>query len=227
MNVSQRVRLESADSILTWMRQNPSTDPVIQARGKTLAELAANADARLMEQRDGTLAVKAAVAGKNEMRRTIHHRLAVVAGYANAAAVMNPGVDIRLERPASNGSQKGFLASARQMLQAATERQGLLSAEGMTEGYLEGIETLLAQYEQLVGDTFNGRTVHVGASADLDATIRAIAQVIDHLDVLMRDRLRDNADLLAEWKSVRNVHWRHPRRDEPATPEGGRASTAA
>lgn len=227
MNVSQRVRLESADSILTWMRQNPSTDPVIQARGKTLAELAANADARLMEQRDGTLAVKAAVAGKNELRRTIHHRLAVVAGYANAAAVMNPGVDIRLERPTSNGSQKGFLASARQMLQSATERQALLSAEGMSEGYLTGIEALLGQYEQLVGDKFTGRTVHVGASADLDATIRAIAQVIDHLDVLMRDRLRDDADLLAEWKSVRNVHWRHPRREDATRTEGSLGSSAA
>ncbi|HMV30595.1 MAG TPA: hypothetical protein PKA50_00635 [Gemmatimonadales bacterium] len=227
MNANQRVRLESADSILTWMRQNPSTDPVIQARGKTLAELAANADARLMEQRDGTLAVRAAVAGKNEMRRAIHHRLAVVAGYANAAAVMNPGVDIRLERPNSNGSQKGFLAAARQMLQAATERRDQLSAQGMTEGYLEGIEALLAQYEQLLGDTFNGRTVHVGASAELDATLRAIAQVIEHLDVLMRDRLREDADLLAEWKSVRNVHWPHTRREEGARTDAARGSTAA
>jgi hypothetical protein len=227
MNVSQRVRLESADSILTWMRQNPSTDPVIQARGKTLAELAGNAEARLMAQRDGTLAVKAAVAGKNELRRAIHHRLAVVAGYANAAAVMNPGVDIRLARPTTNGSQKGFLAAARQMLQAATERQQLLTAEGMTEGYLEGIDTLVDQYEALIGEKFNGRSAHVGASADLDATIRTIAQVIDHLDVLMRDRLRENADLLAEWRSVRNVHWRHPRRGDATRTEGSLGSSAA
>lgn len=119
--------------------------------------------------------------------------------------------------PRRGTNHRTFLTAARSAVEKAAAHKDTLIKYGMPDGLVEEITTALDQYEHAADDKSAARSAHVGASADLMAITEEIMQLIQQLDALNRYRFRKDSELLAAWKSVRDIEWPHPGNPEPVS----------
>ena len=114
----------------------------------------------------------------------------------------------------------------RAILEKATAQKDALVSLGMSVQVLDELAKALGEFEQTLEATRAGRRGHVGASAELEALDREIAEQVKLLDGLVRYRFGDNAELMGAWASARNVLGPFkPRGEEEAG--GGKTPKAA
>jgi hypothetical protein len=92
-------------------------------------------------------------------------------------------------------------------LTTAQNHKELLQGYGLPEGMLERIAEAVDRYEVAVTGKSNALASRVGATADLDAVVEDIMEVVRHVNALNSLRFRDDPEKLAAWKSARNVPW--------------------
>jgi hypothetical protein len=219
MRNETRLVLDMGSRIGAFSQAHPFDNPGYTAAVTRLEAQLARAETLLQQEVSGHLEVSASVASKKEVRNTINGELLFLGGIAAAAAAEEPGLAERLQTPAGNVSHRRFLTEARVAVAQALPRKSLFLKYGMTGDLLEGLTTQLDQFEQLINQKNAGRAAHVGARADLERATEAIMRIADQLDALNRFRLRNDAELLAAWKSVRDVAWRSS--SKAATPQAG------
>ena len=119
----------------------------------------------------------------------------------------------------TKSSHQAFLTAARQMLNTATARKDVLTAEGMSGTLLDDLTAKLAEFEKTLEAlrfaqgrlSRAGRREHVEASADLEAVSAEIAERVRMLDGLVRYRFGDNPALMEGWSSARDPSLRSGR----------------
>lgn len=184
--------------------------------------LVARATALAEQQRSGQLATEASVVSKTEFRRRIRADLESLRDIADAAALRQPEIPVRLQLPESQVNETVFLATSRVAVAEATANKELLLTYGRPDTMLDRLTQALDQYEVAATSKHVGITIRVGASADLIAVTGEIMEAVRHVGALNRLRFRDNAELLAAWKSARNVRWREKQSaPSPAQPKPG------
>ena len=75
-----------------------------------------------------------------------------------------------------------FITTARRMLELASAQKELLVSQGMSATLLDDLTAALGEFEQTLEATRAGRRDHVGASADLQAVTKEIAEQVRVLD---------------------------------------------
>jgi hypothetical protein len=207
MRTNIRLKLDMSQRAVEFCRQHPDDSPAYATAVTKLEGLVHRATTLAQQQQAGRIAAEASVVSKSECRRGIRKDLESLRDIADAAALRQPEIPVRLQLPDKQVSEKVFLATSRVAVAEATASKELLVTYGMPETMLDSLTQALNQYEEAVTNKHRGITTHVGASADLAAVTDEIMEAVQHVDALNRLRFRDNAELLAAWDSARNVAW--------------------
>jgi hypothetical protein len=217
MDAGNLIELEMSTRVVAFSKANPSDNPGQEAAVAKLDEKVAKAKALVNRGDTGHLTVRASVLTKDEVREALTVKIRLLQGVARAAAVEVPGVGARIRLRGGRPGNTAFLASAQLALAQATEFQELFTKYGMPPGFLEEFGSLLRQFEASLDEKNLGLRTHVGANAELEATMSDIMMLVKQLDAINRHRFRKDPERLAAWKSARNVHW----------PDGPKAAKAA
>ena len=216
MNFTIRRKLDMAARVRDFCRTHPGQNPAFTAAVERLDERLVRAEALAQQQVTGLIAVSGAVANQEQLRLDIRKTVVLLAGLAGAAAPEARDLRVGIVRPDVNSSHQAFLTRARVAAATASVHKEVLTRFGMPEGFLEELNGLLDLYEQSLNQRHAGRAAHVGASAELEAVTADIMVIIRQIDALNRVRFRSNAELLAAWKSARDVAW--PITEKPEKP---------
>jgi hypothetical protein len=216
-----RRKLQTARNALGFCRARPMDNPGYIAAVNQLGEDLTRAEGLATQEFLGHDTVSSSVKTKAELRRAVQENLVVLGGVADAAAVGQKDLSLRVILPRVNTNHRTFLTAARSAVEKATARKDMLITSGLPEGLVEEIATALDQYEHAAEDKSTGRSAHVGASAELIAITERIMQLIQQLDAINRYRFKNDRELLAAWKSVRDIEWPHPGKDETAPGPSG------
>ena len=216
MQTQIRLKLDMSARVAKFCDQFPLDTPAFKVAVAKLTDLVARAEALARQQRAGRLAVQASIVSRDTFRHGIRNDLMTLRHIADAAALRQPEIPIRLQLPADNVNHEVFLTTARVAVAEATTNKDVLLTYGMPETMLDGLTQSLNEYEDAVRRKFEGITSHVGASADLKAVTDEIMDVVRHLDALNDLRFRAEPEHRAAWQSARNVAWPLPDAANPA-----------
>ena len=206
MNAVMRRRLEMAARVRDFLRAH-QTDGVGQGLGLAkLEELLTRAEVLATQQRVGVVLARSATKQRREIRRALQPKVLAYLRVVGAVATkQNPEVAEQFRMPLSNATQQALLTAGRAILEKATAQKDALVSLGMSVQVLDELAKALGEFEQTLEATRAGRRGHVGASAELEALDREIAEQVKLLDGLVRYRFGDNAELMGAWASARNV----------------------
>jgi hypothetical protein len=169
-------------------------------------------------------ASKASSQHRRELRRELTREpLRHLRKIARAAAAGHPEITLGA-RKLDGGSETGFLATVRAMMEEAGTHKDTLLKFGLSEASLAELATKVVVYEQAMTDANAGLRAHTGARAELDALTRELMRLIQQLDGIVSYQFRDQPEVLGAWKSARNVAWPL---NEPARPEDGAGKQSA
>ena len=205
MNGIIRSKLDTGDRVHAFSLAHPSDDPGHAGLVTRLGERLSRARALATQELTGHLTVHASVDNKDEIRGLIRQDLLILSGIADLIAVNEPGLDARFTLPHATVSHQVFLSGTQAMLAQMEGRQEQFLAHGMSATLLEDLTTLVGHYEAAVNEKRAGTSAHVGANADLEAVTREIMLIVHLLDRINQVRFRKNSELLAAWKSAREV----------------------
>lgn len=224
MNKQTRIKLDTGTSVEAFSLLHPSDHEVAKGLVQQLVQLNGRASALARQQRAGLQEVNISVAAKAGIRRDIARDLSTVHRISSIAGIGDPAADVRFRIPNRNVSHKVFLTAAHVIVDKAVAAKEQLLSYGMPDTLLERLGVNIARYEAAVNEKAQARASHVGATAELDTVADGIMETVRHLDVLNELRFRDDGELLAAWKSARNVPW--PAASEPASPAPPRPDIA-
>jgi hypothetical protein len=206
MNRRISSRLNMGHRALEFSRAHPVDSPGYTTALKQLEEQLVRADQLAREQARGIAEVRAATARKDELRRSIRRsQLVHLAGVASRASKEVPELAQKFDLPRLPFRSLAFRAAARTMVDEARQQKELLVKHGLVEDVLQSLGQSLDEYDRVVERGAEGRRVHIGASANLEAVTDEVLQIVRSLDGYNRYRFAAQPDLLAAWIAACNV----------------------
>ncbi|HWN18250.1 MAG TPA: hypothetical protein VNO19_04960 [Gemmatimonadales bacterium] len=206
MNRHVSSRLEMGARALEFSRAHAVESSGYATALKQLEEQIARANQLAKEQERGTTEVRAATARKRELKRSIRRSQLVHLGrVAERAAKEVPGLAQKFDLPRIPARNLAFRTVARTMVEEAQQQQELLVKHGLVAEVLDSLSQSLDQFDQAVERAAEGRRVHIGAAANLQAVSDEVVQIVRLIDGYNRHRFATEPDLLAAWTAACNV----------------------
>jgi len=91
------------------------------------------------------------------------------------------------------------------MVDEARQQEEVLVKHGLVEDMLQTLGQSLDQFDQAVERGAEGRRIHIGAGANLEAVSDEVVQIVRLLDGYNRYRFATEPNLLAAWTAACNV----------------------
>jgi hypothetical protein len=206
MNAQSRRKIEMGTRALEFSRAHPDTEPGMLAAVSKLEQLVVRGNEAAGGQRDGFIQVRAGAARKQELRRAmlavpIAHLAEV--GRAAAREEQELGKAFRFKPGAD--THLAFRTAARGMAAAAEAHKETLAKYGLVQSVLDELGQLLDQFDAAVTQVNDGRTAHIGATAELHAVAQGIVRTVRAMDGRNRQRFANDAQLLGSWLSASMV----------------------
>lgn len=228
MKAGTRRKLETGTRVLTFSRARPDQSPGYATVLARLEERLARAEQLAEKQRVGISDVRTATQQKGKLRKLIRRsQLVHLASVAESVTEM-PELAQKFTLAPLATPYMASRTSAGGMAAEAQSQKEVLVKHGLADSVLESLVQALNQFDQAVERGTNGRTAHVGASAELDVVADDVMHIVRVMDGLNRSRFAEDAESLAAWESASNTFGPvHPAGDKPASPEGPSAGGAA
>jgi hypothetical protein len=145
--------------------------------------------------------------GKGTARENVRARCASIANTSRGAAYDVPGLDVKFYLPVDL-TQDELLAHAQMILADAPEHEEKLLEWGEEEGFLGELAEAVADFEQALSTTSAATGEQVEATADISEEVREGMVIRRQLNVVVRNRYKNDAGKLAAWESA--YHIEHP-----------------
>lgn len=217
MNADVRRKFEMAGRVRAFVRAHPSDGPGFAAALARFEELVTRAQSHEAQQRDGRISARGATIRRAQLRhQLVFQLLRHLVGVGAVAAKERPELAQQFQLPAPNGSNLALLTAAKGMLAEAEGSRDFLVGQGMSETLPDDLRKAVEEFEKVNDISRDARRDHVGARADLEAVTREILTQVKLLDGMIRYRLGGDAELMAAWKSARNVPNRRAKVVPPA-----------
>lgn len=200
-----RRKLSMAGKALAFERANPATDASHTNVVARLDALVTRTDAVFLQERKGSVGQQAATNRRHELRDQLHIRMRHLVTVAKAASRTEPALAGQFVAASISAPNRIFIGTAKVLLELATQHQDSLVAAGLGTSFVAEATDLIAQFEAVSLDGDNGRRNHVEARADFAGLVAECMEVVGVIDGLNRVRFEKEPELLATWKSVRNV----------------------
>ncbi|MGE0552837.1 MAG: hypothetical protein AB7R55_05355 [Gemmatimonadales bacterium] len=201
-----RVAIEMAERVRVFVEAHPSDDPGLAPLTEALTRLLGRATELIALHDDNRTKVTAAVSRRAELRKSaVTGLLQLIARTGQSAARQDPAVAGRFRTVRVSGPALVFVRSAEALVAAAREHREVLAAHGLSDGVVDQAAALLQQYD-VVGDeqaaAVQGR---VQARAELSVVTRQLKVTVRQLDAFNKHRFAKDDELLAAWKTARNL----------------------
>ena len=138
---------------------------------------------------------------------------------AHAIGLDIPGIENKFRMPRSG--DQNLLNAARAFLQDAAPLKDAFIKHEMPADFLEELKRLLDAFQAAVIDQHRVTETRINATASVDVLMEGALRAIDRLDVIVKNKYRDDPATLSVWASASHVehHNARPRKKtEPATP---------
>ena len=195
--------------------------PADSLGAKKLAEVAAGAallDQHAAAQQTGAGAARSGTSNKAVCYALLRDELAVINHAAHALALEIPGLDEKFRLPRGTGNE-ALLAAARAFRADATPLKDQFLALELPANFLEHLDADIAAFETAKSTQHDGTTGRVSATAEMDATLHTAFKAVRVLDVIVRNKYRDNPAVLAAWTTASHtVRAPHTPKPEPTPP---------
>jgi hypothetical protein len=224
VNRRMSARLEMGDRALEFsIAHQVANSPGYAVALKDLEELIARVRELDKEQERGVNQVRAATTRKRELKRSIRRsQLIHVATAAERAAKEMPGLDQNFDLRRIPVRNLAFQTVVTNMIEEAEQQKELLVRHGLVEDLLVGARKSLDEFGRQVDRAAEGRRLHIGARANMNAMLNEIVEIVRMFDGLNRFRFATMPDLLAAWNAASNIAG-PPRAGGPADGTGGQA----
>ncbi|MEO8634862.1 MAG: hypothetical protein ABI587_06255 [Gemmatimonadales bacterium] len=230
MEKKNRLTLDAGGRGAAFCHTHPDTDPAAIAVATKLDATMGRAEILTGQQVASEQAVSAAVNTKEEIRLSMENGLAATYAISTVAAKTFPDLAIHRRRPRTHASEVTLLTSARVALAEAEANKDRLIPFGLTTAMLDTLRADIPAYGDAVLRQRNAHAAQVGAVSDLRQVCSEVVRLLKSLDAINRLRFKQDPEMLAAWKSARNVAWPTPDHLVPTPPANppttGEASAA-
>lgn len=191
---------------LDFATAHPVADAGFAAVITRLQAEVAKADALGMLQGAGRDGEHAALSRRSAIRQSVEsQQLRRLCRIADLAAVDHPGLAGRFVVPPAGAPNREFLLKARTLLADTTAEKELLSSLGLGDTFVEELTQAVADYETATASAHAARADHVGAGAELAAVAHRCTADVVVIDTYMRAKFATDPQILAAWRSARNI----------------------
>jgi hypothetical protein len=191
---------------LAFELAHPSEDESHAGVVARLQSIIEKADNVLKLERRGSVGESAARAQRHIARRTLHARTRHLVRVAAVAAREQPQLMGKFIPPKYNGPNRVFVIAAKQLLDAAIAEESALLGFGLGTKFVAQLREAITVFESAGSDADEGRSAHIIAAADLALLAPECITLVRLLDGLNAARFEKEPELLATWKSARNVY---------------------
>ncbi len=228
MNLAVRRYVSRIQSVQSFLQANASSfvgvARVAQLQtqlGATLATMQALAEQQSSDEGD----VGSTVRIKSALLEAVVDDLRLMARTARAMAVETPGTEDRFRLPRSNG-EDAILSTARQFATDAAPLATQFQSYGLPADFLSDLQGDVAAYEELQTQKQTKVQSRVDAVSSLDETIAQSSRIVDTLNAIVRNVLRDDSSKLAAWRTATHLDSLRAHR-EPSKAKAAREAKAA
>ncbi|HEY0172095.1 MAG TPA: hypothetical protein VGB98_13815 [Pyrinomonadaceae bacterium] len=221
MNDNQRRRFERGSRVDAFMTANAVDFPA----GSKGAEAAA----RLSEELAGLAALDVAKAasagtrrqsseGRRDLRESLRARVAAVRETAEAIGAEHPEVRGLFPRTRADNSDQTLVAVARSYAEAATPHKARFVEYEMPADFVERLKTDADGLEAQMSRQTEGKGTSVSTNASIEAALGRADELAGRLEVVVRNKYRQDPARLAAWESARRLERTARAKRNVATP---------
>lgn len=144
-------------------------------------------------------------AGRGGMREALRQLVASVADTAKTAALDHPDIKGIFTLAGKDKSDQTLIATARAFADAAAPLTGLFVEYGLSSTFVNDLRSNADSLEHYISLQSEGLGSGVNTNATAQETLQRIAELIERLDTLIRNKYRDDHPKLAAWESARHM----------------------
>jgi hypothetical protein len=170
------------------------------------------------EHVSGRGSAREGTSSKAVTRDALHDDLDAISRTARALALDIPGLDEKFRLPRGNGDQT-LLTAARAFRRDATPLAKEFIEHDLPKDFLADLDASIKDFENAIHEHEAGKDTHVAARAALDTAMQAGLDAVRRLDAIVRNRLRNDAPIVAIWERARHVEYPASRAKNEAAAE--------
>ena len=220
MNHHEIIRSDSFTRIDVFGGENTADFPV-RSKGATLfgriKTIAQNLGQKAANQFAAKGSSRSGFFSKGTARENMRSLMTEIAEtVAKGAAYEVAGLEEKFRVPV-NRNDNELLAAARSFLTDAAPHKDLLIEYGLEADFLDQLAAAIADFEQSLTTTNAAVGGQVSSTAEIGEEVREGMVIRRQLDVVVRNKYKNNAGKLAAWQSA--WHIEHPKKKKSDTGE--------
>lgn len=213
MNDRQRRNYERGQRVDSFMDAN-SQDFLSTSKGGTLAahlktELA-NVTTLDVTKVNNVSTRHQGTVGRGDVRKALREQIKALCETAELVTIDHSEVKGVFTRKLRDRSDRTLIAIARSYAAAAAEVQLSFVEYNMPADFVASMNANADSLEQFMSRQTEGTGARVNTNAAIEESLQRMSETIERLDVIVRNRYRDDPAKLAAWQSARHLE-RAPR----------------
>jgi hypothetical protein len=193
--------------------------------GKTFAQFGA-ALSKVSEHAGGQVASHNAVLARTRAREAAHEalreQLQRITDTARAISLDRPGIEGQFRMPARS-RDRALILGAKAFAEAAAPLSEDFVQHNLPENFIQELEAAAARLEASIQEQGASRTRRANAGAGIGDNLGQCARLMKRLDAIVKNTVKDDLPLLAEWQATRRMprssnHTADPPAETPSSP---------
>jgi hypothetical protein len=208
MSVKMRKHAERAQRVDLFMDGSAEDFPAGSKGGALAASFKGELSslvALAVARSAGTSKRQQGTAGRRGARETLRGLVEAVADTAKSAARERPDIRGIFDLAGKDRSDQTLVATARSFADAAAPLVGLFVEYGLPATLINDLRTRADGLEQNISLQTEAASAGVNTTASAEETYQRLADLIDRLDPIVRNKYRDNPVKLTAWERARRL----------------------
>jgi hypothetical protein len=213
MNDNQRRRYERGSRVDAFMTSNAADFPAggkgVDAVARLRTELARLSELDVAKASSASTRQHSS-AGRRDLRESLREQVAAVCDTADVIGLDHTEVRGLFPRARPDNSDQTLIAVARSFAETATPLKALFVEYEMQPDFIERLKTDADGLEEQIGRQTESVGARVNTNASIEETLDRVDELVERLEVIVRNKYREDAARLAAWESARHLE-RAPR----------------
>ena len=208
MNNKQRKHFECGTRISAYCAANPEDFPADSVAGACLMRLnehLASIETLHVAKATNISAQQQGAQGRRELRQAIRSQIATLYRTAELMGRDHPEAKGVFQRLPSDKSDQTLLAYARAYSAAAKPLKARFSEYEVSSEYLDSFDANIDAFEASMARQSEGAGGRVASNAGIEDALRHVDEEVDRLDVIARNKYRNDPAKLAAWESASHL----------------------
>lgn len=208
MNEKQRRQAERGSRVGAFLSANAADFPANTKGGQLAASLKnelSNLSTFDVAKATGASARQQSSVGRKDLRESMRAQLTSVCDTAEAIALEHAEVKGLFPRTRPDNSDSTLIAVARSFAEASAPLKSLFVEYDMRADFIETLKADADALERQISLQSESTGARVGANASITETLKRAGEIVEKLDVIVRNKYRDTPAKLAAWESARRL----------------------